>query len=257
MPVSQFLKIEILWLDSEGNLMTPAEFSFYIRGPWRYARDQGLCQCKWNVVRNLVSGMANVSSKYGDRLVEQICHKYGVLSWADKSHNLLNIHGVSRVHSGLKRFQEGNENGEEVDLERIRRGSKKGQKKKKVLKKKKKKKKDSCARFETFWKSYPRKVNKQQARKMWERAQEKDGASTEQLQKAVEHFAAERALWEKADKETKKYTPHAATWLNQGRWKEYVDGMADAPPKEPPTAQLNQYNPEAMEQAKRLAGEGA
>lgn len=67
--------------------------------------------------------------------------------------------------------------------------------------------------FEGWWKSYPRKVGKDAARIKY-RAARKGGASEQALADAL---AAHAAGWER-ERRAKEYIPHAATWLNQGRY---------------------------------------
>jgi hypothetical protein len=70
--------------------------------------------------------------------------------------------------------------------------------------------------FESFWEAYPRKVGKKAARKAWERATDKPELSIILL--AVEQ---QKGL-EQWKKDNKKWIPHPATWLNQGRWDDEV-----------------------------------
>lgn len=67
--------------------------------------------------------------------------------------------------------------------------------------------------FEGWWRSYPRKVGKDAARIKY-RAARKGGASEQVLADAL---AAHAAGWER-EQRVKEYIPHAATWLNQGRY---------------------------------------
>ena len=74
-------------------------------------------------------------------------------------------------------------------------------------KKNTKKKNDS---FEAFWKAYPRKVAKGGALKAYQAALKRCAA--EEIQTGVERYAKARRG------EDSKFTPHAATWLNEDRW---------------------------------------
>lgn len=69
---------------------------------------------------------------------------------------------------------------------------------------------DAGATFEEFWKAYPRKVGKGQARTAWAKAIKTTDPAT--ITDAAERFANERA---NADP---KFTPHPTTWLNGERW---------------------------------------
>lgn len=75
--------------------------------------------------------------------------------------------------------------------------------------------------FEKFWKIYPRKVNKGQAKTAFEKIcnkPSKDKPTWKQVAKAIiQQSKSER--WQ-----DKKYIPHPTTWLNQQRW---LDDPAD------------------------------
>jgi hypothetical protein len=64
--------------------------------------------------------------------------------------------------------------------------------------------------FEDFWKAYPRKTAKGQARIAYQKALSK--AKPEEVQEAVVRFAEDPNLPEA------QFIPHASTWLNQERW---------------------------------------
>jgi hypothetical protein len=75
--------------------------------------------------------------------------------------------------------------------------------------------------FEVFWKAYPRKVAKGEARKAWSKIQDPDTL----LPKILETLSA----WTNSPdwtKDNRKYCPHPAKWLNDGRWD-------DEPPTKP------------------------
>ncbi len=63
--------------------------------------------------------------------------------------------------------------------------------------------------FDDFWLVYPRRAGKQAARKAWDKAV-KDTP-------AVIVLAAAAAFRDDPNREA-EFTPHPATWLNQGRW---------------------------------------
>lgn len=74
-------------------------------------------------------------------------------------------------------------------------------------------------RFDEFWTAYPRKDNKQAARKAWAKAVKRHGP--EELITEAHRWAG---LW-KAAGTAKQYIPHGSTWLNGERW-------TDEPPAE-------------------------
>lgn len=65
--------------------------------------------------------------------------------------------------------------------------------------------------FDRFWRIYPRRVGKGDARKAWAAAIKK-GADTRTIIAGAERYAAERAG------QDERYTAHAATWIHGERW---------------------------------------
>lgn len=63
--------------------------------------------------------------------------------------------------------------------------------------------------FDAFWDIYPRKVGKQDAQKSYERALRL--ATPEEILQGATRFASD-------PNRVPTFTPHPATWLNQGRW---------------------------------------
>ena len=78
------------------------------------------------------------------------------------------------------------------------------------------------ADFLAFWNVYPRKDGKEPAARAW--AARPDRPPTEELVRIVR----ERALSSDWRRDRGKWVPHAATWLNQGRWQ---DAGISLPPK--------------------------
>jgi len=74
--------------------------------------------------------------------------------------------------------------------------------------------------FEQFWKTYPRKTGKAEAKKKFRIALRK--VSLARMLRAVEDARA--TTW--AGKEV-QYIPHAATWLNQERWDDVPEKPAE------------------------------
>ena len=70
--------------------------------------------------------------------------------------------------------------------------------------------------FETFWKLYPRKVSKRVAESSWNRLNKAEQAL------ALEAIQQHLQYWKLKETET-EFIPHAATWLNQGRWEDELD----------------------------------
>lgn len=74
------------------------------------------------------------------------------------------------------------------------------------------------AGFENFWKVYPRKIKKIDAKKAWCQMK-KDRPPTQEIVKAV---LAQRKCkdWKK---DNGKYIPHPGTWLRAGQWDDVLD----------------------------------
>lgn len=82
--------------------------------------------------------------------------------------------------------------------------------------------KDDASRdalFDTFWKAYPRKVGKDEARKAFDKRK-----PTPELLNAI--LAAIEVQRQTLDwqKDGGQFIPHPATWLNQGRWQDEIGG---------------------------------
>jgi predicted phage replisome organizer len=75
--------------------------------------------------------------------------------------------------------------------------------------------------FDTFWRAYPRKTGKGDARKKFARALTK--TSFENIMRALGEVKAS-AQWQK---DGGQFIPHPATWLNQERWDDEVGESAD------------------------------
>jgi hypothetical protein len=68
----------------------------------------------------------------------------------------------------------------------------------------------SLPTFEDFWAVYPRKVGKKAAKAAWSRAI-RDGTAPSAIVEAATAYARD-------PRRDPRYTAHALTWLNQGRW---------------------------------------
>lgn len=80
--------------------------------------------------------------------------------------------------------------------------------------------------FEAFWAIYARKRDKQPAFTAYEKLR-KRGATPDQLRTAAEHFAA--FVEENGTEEA--YVPYAATWMNEGKWLDFRDGVPRPAPR--------------------------
>ena len=85
-------------------------------------------------------------------------------------------------------------------------------------------------RFETFWKTYPKKVGKKDAQRAWKKIKP-DKDLFDRIIKAVTD-------WKDSDQWTKdggQYIPNPATWLNRGSWDDEI-------PKVRAPAKKNSFN---------------
>jgi hypothetical protein len=73
--------------------------------------------------------------------------------------------------------------------------------------------------FECFWKSYPKKIGKQAARKAWSAKANKSKPSTAEIIKAVT-TAKDSPQWAEA---SGRFIPNPATWLNRHGWDDEAD----------------------------------
>ena len=71
----------------------------------------------------------------------------------------------------------------------------------------------SIDQFETFWKIYPKKVSKENAKKAWIKIKPNDDLIVK-ITKAVKD--------QKLSERESQFIPHAATWLNNKRWEDEV-----------------------------------
>ncbi|WP_316857016.1 helix-turn-helix domain-containing protein [Ralstonia flatus] len=67
--------------------------------------------------------------------------------------------------------------------------------------------------FDVFWEAYPRKQNKADAEKAWQKL-----APTPELLAEILKAVGEQRAWPEWREAGGKYVPHAATWLNGQRW---------------------------------------
>ena len=76
--------------------------------------------------------------------------------------------------------------------------------------------KDIHPAFDEFWKAYPRKVGKDAAFKAWDKKKPP-------LEAVLKALTVQRSC-DQWQKEGGQFVPHPATWLNQGRWKDEING---------------------------------
>jgi hypothetical protein len=101
------------------------------------------------------------------------------------------------------------------------------------------------ARFNAFWKAYPRKVGKDAARKAFDK-RKPDDVLTEAFIRAIESQSKGEA-WRK---DGGQFIPHPATWLNEGRWMD--EGIVS-----PAVAPVETWKPDDMTPEQRSAADRA
>jgi hypothetical protein len=103
------------------------------------------------------------------------------------------------------------------------------------------------ARFDEFWKAYPRKVGKDAARRAFAKRK-----PTAMLHLAMLAAIAEQIKSEAWRKDSGQFIPNPATWLNQGRWQD--DCGVSLPSEKPPEV----WKPDApLTEAERVAANEA
>ena len=85
--------------------------------------------------------------------------------------------------------------------------------------------------FDEFWKTYPRKVGKDAARKAFDK-RKPDKRLLERMVQAIKAQAQSEA-WRK---DGGQFIPHPSTWLNEGRWLDELTPM--------PSAKVELFKPE-------------
>lgn len=81
---------------------------------------------------------------------------------------------------------------------------------------------DTEASFETFWKLYPRKTAKDNARKAFAKINPNAELLAEIMSSLAKHATCQAWL-----KDDGQFIPHAATWLNGKRWNDEVKAAAN------------------------------
>ncbi len=89
---------------------------------------------------------------------------------------------------------------------------------------------DSCGQseFEIFWKSYPRKKNRGQAEKAWERLKPNAELKEKIIKKVDELKKCQDWI-----KDGGKWIPYPATWLNAKGWEDEIEINKSTEPVEP------------------------
>ena len=82
--------------------------------------------------------------------------------------------------------------------------------------------KESSEAFERFWDLYPRKIGKDAARRAFAAAAKR--APAEDILRGAKRYAAAR------NGQDPKFTAHATTWLNAGRWADQEELRVNGPP---------------------------
>ena len=84
--------------------------------------------------------------------------------------------------------------------------------------------------FAQFWDVYPRKVDKKDARKAWDKTWAGKTPDPDKLNAVMNGVHAARNYWE-WDGVEKKFIPHASTWLSNERWENLDEYSTKSTPK--------------------------
>ena len=93
--------------------------------------------------------------------------------------------------------------------------------------------------FDDFWSLYPRKEAKGQARKTWEKLVKKKILTPTVQKFIVDHLTIriqDDSAWVEGER---RFIPHPSTWLNDERWDDEYETLAD---KKPAPRSLKQMN---------------
>ncbi len=99
--------------------------------------------------------------------------------------------------------------------------------------------------FDQFWKSYPKKVSKKRAQKIWDKLEMTD----ELFSQIMDSLEAQKSSpqWQK---DNGQFIPYPTTWLNGQRWEDEISqGDNDFTPAE--TMGLDEISPERQREIKR------
>lgn len=91
----------------------------------------------------------------------------------------------------------------------------------------------NAQRFESFWRMYPNKKAKQNARKAWDKLKVDGRLYTTIMRGLALHIRSRD--WIKDDGQ---FVPHPATWLNGRRWEDEVEVAAPTVPERPQPKKL-------------------
>lgn len=88
--------------------------------------------------------------------------------------------------------------------------------------------------FWLFWQGYPRKIDKDRARRAWKKLKP-DRALAKTILEALRR-------WKLCDQwQEERFIPHPATWLNGRRWEASPPGMGRRAPEEPPEREVEEW----------------
>ncbi len=103
--------------------------------------------------------------------------------------------------------------------------------------------------FDKFWKVYPKKVGKKEAKKAFDRAKKTVDADT--MMQAV-LAQKESSQW---TRDNGRYIPNPATWLNQGRWDDEIQTEPKTPKLKNAPSQSHGYTEDEWAELRRRAKE--
>lgn len=107
--------------------------------------------------------------------------------------------------------------------------------------------------FDTFWKAYPKKADKQKALKAWQKLKP-DKEMLNAMLAAIERHKQSDKQWHRDDGQ---YIPYPASWLNGRRWEDEdgVDLTAESP-KDKPSYDLDKFIKHAKDNILKIDADG-
>ena len=195
-------------------VLSRGELSYSVRflaQKWRWKRSR--------VSRFLDRFKQEKMIKMRERSVNEMCSKIGTENESNygtgksTAQQIITICNYSKYQKTKDDYDSDDGTGKESDS-----GTKVGQQRDRSGTKKNKDNKENTIMidFEKFWANYPRKVSKPSASKAFVLAIAK-GASLEEIMKGLDTFINSKSIKENTDP---AFIPHAATWLNNERWKD-------------------------------------
>lgn len=198
--------------------------------PTQYLAEKALLRLDINKAYELIVTSLEPNRNQSVPSLEPDCNQIGTSVEPDRSQNVPSVE-PERNQSGSNLDTDWNQSGTEVEPERNQSGTKTepqvrlgkvrlGKDRVSTVESGKSQKVEhvnSAKRFDEFWNAYPRKVGKGAAEQTFKKYKPSD-----ELLKIVLTAIDEQKHSEQWRKDSGKYIPNPATWLNQKRWEDEV-----------------------------------